>query len=160
MESHVNPIQKMFTSISREQRTKATKLLTTTTIWRSDRWFPLTRATNAQSVSRSDHYDDVMMSAIASQITSLAIVYSIFNSDEDQRTHQGSASPAFVRGIHRRPVNSPHKWPVTRKIFPFDDVIMCHHVMDDIDHHSFTKQTKYWYSNNLLAYIQYVHIYI
>ena len=34
------------------------------------------------------------------------------------------ASLAFVRGIHRRPVNSPHKWPVTRKIFPFDDVFM------------------------------------
>ena len=30
----------------------------------------------------------------------------------------------FVRGIHRWPVNSPHKGPVTRKMFPFDDVIM------------------------------------
>ena len=28
-------------------------------------------------------------------------------------------------GIHRGPVNSPHKWPVTRKMLPFDDVIMC-----------------------------------
>ena len=35
-----------------------------------------------------------------------------------------TASLAFVRGIHRAQVNSPHKWPVTRKIFPFDDVIM------------------------------------
>ena len=35
-----------------------------------------------------------------------------------------SASLAFVRGIHRWPVNSPQKWPVTRKMFPFDDVIM------------------------------------
>ena len=42
----------------------------------------------------------------------------------DQRKHQSSASLAFVRGIHRGPVNSPHKWPVTRKMFPFDDVIM------------------------------------
>ena len=42
----------------------------------------------------------------------------------DQRKHQSSASLAFVRGIHRRPVNSPHKGPVTRKTFPFDDVIM------------------------------------
>ena len=32
----------------------------------------------------------------------------------------------FVRGIHRGPVNSPHKWPVTRKMFPFDDVIMAY----------------------------------
>ena len=34
------------------------------------------------------------------------------------------ASLAFVRGIHRPPVNFPHKAPVTRKIFPFGDVIM------------------------------------
>ena len=38
---------------------------------------------------------------------------------------QSSASLAFVREIHRGPVNSPHKWPVMRKMFPFDDVIMC-----------------------------------
>ena len=64
------------------------------------------------------------MGSIASQITSLTIVYSIVYSDADQRKHQCSASLAFVRGIHRGPVNSPHKWPVTRKMFPFDDVIM------------------------------------
>ena len=64
------------------------------------------------------------MGAIASQITSLTIVYSIVYSDVDQRKHQSSASLAFVRGIHRGPVNSPHKWPVTRKMCPFDDVIM------------------------------------
>ena len=40
------------------------------------------------------------------------------------RKHQSSSSLAFVWGIHRSPVNSPHKWPVTRKMFPFDDVIM------------------------------------
>ena len=45
-------------------------------------------------------------------------------SGADQRKHQSSASLAFVRGIHRWAVNSPHKWPVTRKMFPFDDVIM------------------------------------
>ena len=64
------------------------------------------------------------MSALASQITSLTIVYSTVYSGADERKHQGSASLAFVRGIHWRPVNSPHKWPVTRKMFPFDDVIM------------------------------------
>ena len=62
--------------------------------------------------------------AVASQITSLTIVYSTVYSDADQRKHQSSASLAFVWGIHRGPVNSPHKWPVTRKMFPFDDVIM------------------------------------
>ena len=30
----------------------------------------------------------------------------------------------LLEGIHRWPVNSPHKGPVTRKMFPFDDVIM------------------------------------
>ena len=72
------------------------------------------------------HYGDVIMGAMASQITSLTIVYSTVYSDADQRKHQNSASLAFVRGIHRGPVNSPHKWPVTQKIFPFDDVIMAH----------------------------------
>ena len=70
------------------------------------------------------HYNDVIMGAIASQITSLTIVYSAVYSDADQRKHQSSASLASVRGIHRGPVNSPHKWPVTRKMVPFDDVIM------------------------------------
>ena len=64
------------------------------------------------------------MNTIASQITSLAIVYSTIYSGADQSKHQSSASLAFVRWIHRGPVNSPHKWPVTRKMFPFDDVIM------------------------------------
>ena len=64
------------------------------------------------------------MGTMASQITSLTIVYSTVYSDADQRKYQSSTSLAFVRGIHRRPVNSPHKWPVTRKMFPFDDVIM------------------------------------
>ena len=71
-----------------------------------------------------DHYGDVIMGAIASQITSLTIVYSTVYSDADQRKYEISASLAFVWGIHRWPVNSPHKWPVTRKMLPFDDVII------------------------------------
>ena len=70
------------------------------------------------------HYCDVIMGAMASQNTSLRIVYSTVHSGADQRKHQSSASLAFVRGIHRSPVNSPPTWPVTRKMFPFDDVIM------------------------------------
>ena len=77
-----------------------------------------------RAVGLGFHYCDVIMGVVASQITSLAIVYSIVYSDAYQRKHQSSASLAFVRGIHRGPVNSPHKWPVTRKMFPFDDVIM------------------------------------
>ena len=64
------------------------------------------------------------MDTIASQITSLTIVFSTVYSDADQRKHQSFASLAIVRGIRRGPMNSPHKWPVTRKMFPFDDVIM------------------------------------
>ena len=73
------------------------------------------------------HYNDVILGVMASQITSLTIVYSTVYSGADQRKYQSSASLAFVRGIHRGPVNSPHKWPVTRKMFPFDDVIMVNH---------------------------------
>ena len=45
-------------------------------------------------------------------------------SGADQRKDQSSASLAFARGIHRWPVNSPHKGPVMRKMLPFNDVIM------------------------------------
>ena len=105
--------------------------------------------------SGSVHYNDVIMGSMASQITSLAIVsWAVYSgtdqrkhqstgsmasqitslvivswavySGTDQRKHQSFMSLAFVRGIHRGPVNSPHKWPVTRKMFPFDDIIMSH----------------------------------
>ena len=66
------------------------------------------------------HYNNVIMGVMAYQITSLTIVYSTVCSGADQRKHQSSASLAFVRGIHRwpvnsplLPVNSPQKWPVT-----------------------------------------------
>ena len=63
------------------------------------------------------------MSPMASQITSLTFVYSTDYSGADQRNHQSPASLAFVRGS---PMTGefPHKGPVTRKMFPFDDVIM------------------------------------
>ena len=70
------------------------------------------------------HYSDDIMSAMAPPITSLTIVYSAVYSGADQRKHQSSASLVFVRAIHRWLVNSPHKGPVTRKMFPNDDVIM------------------------------------
>ena len=66
------------------------------------------------------------MGAMASQITSLTIVYLTVYSGADQRKHQSYASLAYS-GIYRSPVNSPpHKWPVTSEIFPFHDVIMMH----------------------------------
>ena len=65
------------------------------------------------------HYNDVIMGSMASQITSLTFLYSAVYSGADQRKHQSSASLAFVG-----PMNSPHKWTVTRKMLLFDDVIM------------------------------------
>ena len=48
------------------------------------------------------------------------------------RKHQSSASLAFVRGVHRWPVNSLHKGPATRKMFPFDDVIMLYSCVQEV----------------------------
>ena len=61
---------------------------------------------------------------MASHVTSLTIVYSTVYSGADQRKFQSSTSLAVVRVIRRLLVNSPHKGPVTRKMFPFEDVIM------------------------------------
>ena len=69
------------------------------------------------------HYNDVIMGTIASQISSLTIVYSTAYSGADQRKHQLRVT-GLCAGNLPGPVNSPHQWPVTRKIFPFDDVIM------------------------------------
>ena len=66
------------------------------------------------------HYSDVIMSTIESQITGLMIVYSTVYSGTNQTKHQRSTSLAFMRGIHR--------W--TRKMFPFDDVIMPRNLMN------------------------------
>ena len=91
--------------------------------WNHQDWSHVIFA-DASRISLYHRYSDVIMTTIASQITSLTIVYSTVYSGADQSKHQSPASLAFVWGIHRGPVNSPHKWPVTRKMFPFDDVIM------------------------------------
>ena len=86
------------------------------------------------------HYNDVIIGALASQSISLTIVYSSVYSGAVKKTHQSSAPTAFVRGIHRWALNYPHKWPVRRKMFPFDDVIIvCYYCSDShtnvIGHH-------------------------
>ena len=67
------------------------------------------------------HYTDVIMGAMASQITSLTIVYStVFQTEIKENITASRHWPLcgeFTGWI-------PHKWPVTRKMFPFDDVIM------------------------------------
>ena len=73
------------------------------------------------------HYNGIIMSVVASQITSVSIVCSTVASGADQRKYESSASLAFVQGIHWWLVNSPHKRPVTQKMFPFDDVIIATH---------------------------------
>ena len=78
-------------------------------------------------MDKSVHYSDVIMSATASQITIVSIVCSTVDSGSDQGKHQSSASLAFVREIHHThmwPMDSRHKGPVIRKMFPFNDVIM------------------------------------
>ena len=72
----------------------------------------------------SAYCNDAILSAMAAQITSLMIVYSAVYSGADQRKDQSSVSLVSVSGIYRWPVNSPHKGPVTRKMFPLDDGIM------------------------------------
>ena len=64
-----------------------------------------------------NHCNDVIMRAMASQITGATSVYSTVCSGADQRKHRISASLAFVRGIHRSPVNSPHKGQQRGKCF-------------------------------------------
>ena len=88
------------------------------------------------------------MTATASQITTLRLFTQPFIPGADQKKHQSSASLAFVRGIHRWPVNSPLKGPVTRKMFPFDDVIMrnCHNP-------NRTKHNKALYMFDLIIWI-------
>ena len=83
------------------------------------------------------YYSDVIMSAIAFQITSVWIVYSTVCSGADQRKHQCFTSLAFVRGIHRW-----HKGPVTRKMFPFDDVIMNNTIFNHFINHELSYDEK------------------
>ena len=88
---------------------------------------------------------------MTSQITSLMTVYSTVYSSADQRKHQSSASLAFVWGIHRSSVNSPHKGPVTQKMFPFDDVIISmqrHHHPEAVPQ---IKKTPTWSSTTAYA---------
>ena len=87
------------------------------------------------------HYNDVIMSAVASQITSVFFFCSTAGSGPDQRKHQSSASLAFLRGIRRWPGHSPHKCPVTRKMFPFDDVIMMGFAL-------LQQTVSWWYQTN------------
>ena len=73
------------------------------------------------------HYSDIMMGAIASQITSPTIFYSTDYSDAEQRKRQTPRHWPLCGEFLPGTGEFPHKWPVTRKMFPFDDVIMIKH---------------------------------
>ena len=102
------------------------------TIYRRNCYLKISRNFGSTAIEGLNHYNDVIIGMMASQITSLTIVYSTANSGACstansgacQRKHQSSTSLAVVRGMHRWPVNPPHKWPVTRKMFSFHEVIM------------------------------------
>ena len=83
------------------------------------------------------HCNDVMMSTMASQITS-------FTRRRSKRKHQSSAALAFVGGIHQWPVNSLHKGLVMWKMFQFDDVTIIALSM-------YLPQLTHWGGDNLAA---------
>ena len=111
MEPHHWKINWLFNSLFR-----LTTKNNTSKLYSADGWISLIQA--------HCHYSDVIMSTMAFQITSVSLVCSTICWGADQRKHQSTTLLAFVRRIHRWPVNSPHKGPVTQKMFPFDDVIM------------------------------------
>ena len=97
--------------------------------WANGNWFGDLRPKRnniafGSKIPKPVHYSDVIMSAMASQITWVSTVCLAVCSGAHKTKHQSSASVAFVRGIHWWPVDSPYKGPVTWKMFPFDAVIM------------------------------------
>ena len=108
-------------------------------------WFPYKRPAMLKKVHMpwrwTGHYSDVIMTTIASLITSLAVVYSAVYSDADQRKHQSSASLAFVWGIHRDRWIPRTKGQLRGK---------CFHLMTpswhkDITHNTYQERSR-WFS--------------
>ena len=90
-------------------------------IWKKSSFFFASRDVLCRHIF---HYSGVIMITMESQVTGVPIFCSTVCSGADHKTVQSSASLAFVRGIHRWPVYSAHKGPVTRKMFLFNDVIV------------------------------------
>ena len=72
---------------------------------------------------KKTHYSDVIMSMMASKITSLTIIYATVYSGADEK----KTSTLRVTGLSPVTGQFPAQGPVTRKMFPFDDVIMHWH---------------------------------
>ena len=104
-----------------------------------------------------EHCSDVTWSDRAYQITGIWTVCSVQCSGVHQRKSQIFTSLAFMRGIHRLPVNFRHKRPVMRKMFSFDDVIMKYNEMSVYFHPGLVilSDVKFtwsllWFSSTLL----------
>ena len=69
-----------------------------------------------------NHYSDIIMTTIASQ--NHQPHHCLLNRLFGRRSKKASKLRVTGLCVGNSPVNSPHKWPVTRKMFPFDDVIM------------------------------------
>ena len=76
-------------------------------------------------------YDDNIMGTMASQITCLKIVYSAVNQVQIKENIKALRHWPLTGGIHWWLMNILHKWPVTRNIFPFDNIIMINTGYDD-----------------------------
>ena len=98
-----------------------------------------------------------MMGAIASQITNVSIVCWTVCSGADQRMHQSTASLSFVRGIHPWLVDSPQKGPVTRKMCPFNDVIMRNFAQTKAYHRAVHVHQRKHQSSASLAFVRGIH---
>ena len=90
-------------------------------------------------MGRACHYSDVIKGTITSQITSLTTAYSTVYSETDEKNQKLRVTGLCAGNSPGRPVNSPHKCPVTRKIFPFDDYIM--HVIVDVQYRQIQTNT-------------------
>ena len=99
-------------------------------IWNEQRWKMGYEYSNWEYQSTAKHHQQKYINSLwwrhngRDGVSNHQPHHCLLNSSADQRKNQSSASLAFVGGIHRGPVNSRHKWSVTRKMFPFDDVIM------------------------------------
>ena len=90
--------------------------------WSSIEWYPITFQGHLSNFKVTLQWHHNWRDGISNHKRLDCLLNRLFRLRSQK--HQSSASLAFVRGIHWGPVNSRHKGPVTRKMFPFDDVIM------------------------------------
>ena len=100
------------------------------------------------------HYSDVIIRAMASRLLTQPFVQAQINENI-----LSTISLAFVRGIHRWPVNSPHKGPITRKMFPFSDVTIITH-QEPVPYIGNLNQFITWHAGHLTPNVCWTTIFI